>query len=90
MKEHHKAGIAYGFSQFVQYIVFAGLFYASIKVMKANPDVGFGDVFIAIFAMMFGATAAGQAQQFGPDIGKAGAAAKRIFNMIETPSSIDA
>lgn len=40
--------------------------------------------------MMFGAQAAGNAQQFGPDLGKAIAAAKRIFGIIDQPSRIDA
>jgi ATP-binding cassette subfamily B (MDR/TAP) protein 1 len=39
---------------------------------------------------MFGASHAGSAQSFGPDMGKALAAAKRIFKIIEYPSSINA
>ena len=40
--------------------------------------------------MMFGARQAGEVQQFGGDVGKATAAAKRIFNIMDYPSSIDA
>ena len=39
---------------------------------------------------MFGASHAGSAQSFGPDMGKALAAAKRILKIIEYPSSINA
>jgi ATP-binding cassette subfamily B (MDR/TAP) protein 1 len=39
---------------------------------------------------MFGAIAAGNAVQFGPDIGRAGQAADKIFTMIDTPSQINA
>lgn len=51
-----------------------------------NPD----EVFVAIFAMMFGAMAAGQAQQFGPDLGKAKQAAAKIFGIMDIPSEINA
>ena len=48
------------------------------------------DVFIALFAIMMGAQHAGMAQSFGPDMGKANAAATRIFGIKEYPSAIDA
>jgi hypothetical protein len=47
-------------------------------------------IFIAIFAMMFGAMSAGQSQQFGPDVGKAKQAACTIFSIMDVPSEIDA
>lgn len=59
LRQHHYGAIAYGFGQFVQYLVFAGLFWAGQLIQDNNPDVNALDVFIAIFAMMFGATAAG-------------------------------
>jgi hypothetical protein len=40
------------------------------------------DIFTSIFAMMYSAFQSGQAQQFGPDIGKAKSAASRIFTYI--------
>ena len=55
--------------------------------------VPFQDVdklFIAIMAMMMGAMASGQAQQFGPDIGKAKQAAAKIFGITDIPSEINA
>lgn len=39
---------------------------------------------------MFGAMQAGTAAAFGPDMGKAKAAAERVFKIIDYPSSIDA
>ena len=39
---------------------------------------------------MFGAMAAGQAQQFGPDLGKAKTAAAKIFGIMDLPSKINA
>ena len=41
------------------------------------------DIFIAIFSMVFGAMSCGQAQQFGPDLGKARRAAERIFEILD-------
>lgn len=53
---------------------------------QINPE----DVFIALFAIMFGASQAGAAGAYAPDVGKATAAAKRIFGIIEHPSTINA
>lgn len=48
------------------------------------------DVFCAIFAIFFAASRAGTAMSMGPDLAKAGSAAKTIFGIIEYPSSINA
>lgn len=48
------------------------------------------DVFIALFAIFFGASQAGTAMAMGPDMAKATAAATKIFKIIETPSQINA
>jgi len=55
-------------------------------VYNLNPE----EVFIAIFAIFFGASQAGTAMSMGPDIGKAQVAATKIFRIIETPSTINA
>lgn len=47
-------------------------------------------IFIAIFTMMMGAMSAGQSQQFGPDVGKAKAAAQTIFGIMDLKSDINA
>ena len=46
-------------------------------------------MFTAILAMMFGSTAAGQANQFGPDMRKARRAGIEIFRFIDIPSKIN-
>lgn len=48
------------------------------------------DVFIALFAILFGAMEAGSAVSMGPDFGKAQIAATKIFKIIEYPSEINA
>lgn len=45
---------------------------------------------MAIFSIMFASVEIGQSQQFGPDIGKAKAAAKKIFGIIDYPSRMSA
>lgn len=40
--------------------------------------------------MMFGAMGSAQGQQFGPDIGKAKAAANKIYKMIDEPTKVNA
>ena len=62
--------------------------------MSTNPPT-FGDldpskIFMALFAIMFGASHAGSASGWAPDAGKATQAAKRIFGVIEHPSQINA
>lgn len=47
-------------------------------------------MFTALFAIMFGAMQVGNAAAFGPDTGKAKAAAERIFGIIDYPSQINA
>jgi len=77
-------------------LIFGVLFWAGGAIMKdsTNEDgtmsINPEDVFIAIFAIMFGASHGGTAAGFGPDMGKAGAAAERVFKIIECPSTIDA
>lgn len=60
---HLKTGFAFGLSQFAQYLVFAAMFYFGGMIMKdsvdkktGQPSIDPGDVFIALFAIMFGAS----------------------------------
>lgn len=58
----------------------------TVQECSINPK----DVFIALFAIFFGAQHAGTAMSMGPDIGKAQLAATKIFKIIEYPSKINA
>ena len=80
----HYTGITYGFSQFIQFATYTILFWSAGAFMRADPFGLTGkDVFTSIFVIMFGAFAAGQAQQFGPSAGKGLKAANRIFCIID-------
>lgn len=85
-----KIGFAFAFSQFATYFVMAAMFYAGGVLMKNDPSLNPEDVFIALFVIIFGASQAGSASAFGPDMGKATGAADRIFAIIEHISPINA
>lgn len=89
IKQSHITGIIYGLSQFLIYGSIASLFYAGALLLNEYKEEPI-DMFICIFAMNFGALASGQANQFGPDVGKAKSAATRIFSVIEHPTEITA
>lgn len=69
-----------------QYMVFSAMFYFGGLIINENPDIDVESVFIAMFAIMFGASQAGSAASYGPEMGKATAASEKIFKIIEYPS----
>ena len=96
-KAHLKVGLTMGFNQFLMYSVISAMFLAggmiinsSIDEKTGRPTINSRDVFTAIFAIMMGSMQAGNAASFGPDMGKAEAAADRVFKIIEHPSKINA
>lgn len=56
------------------------------EVPISECDIDPGNVFIALFAIFFGANQMGTAAAMGPDFGKASIAATKIFNILEAPS----
>lgn len=84
IKNSHKQGFWFGFSQFTQNAAYATLFYAGSQFVYHFPNSVDGKhVFLSMFVMMFGAVSSGQASAFGPDMGKAKAAAKKIWSFID-------
>jgi len=65
LKSHLLSGFAFGFSQFVTYLIFAVLFYAGGVIIENSQDPGSSsqvkpeDVFTALFAIFFAAQQAG-------------------------------
>ena len=59
IKKSQCIGFWFGFSQFVQNAVFALLYYTGAEFNFNDPNTKGEDIFRAIFAMMFGAFAAG-------------------------------
>ena len=83
-------GFWFGFSQFVQNAVFALLYWAGAMFQADDGTQNGENLFIATFCMMFGSFAAGQANQYGPDMGKAKKSGLTIFTYIDVPSRINA
>jgi ABC-type multidrug transport system fused ATPase/permease subunit len=79
-------GMAYGFSQLMTFASIAAMFWGGGYFLSADKDLNPGDVFAALFAIMFGAMHMGEAAAFGPDMGKAQAAADKIFKIMDYPS----
>lgn len=79
-----------GFSQFItNNATLALLYWAGAKF---QVDQGFQDganIIIAIYAIRLGAFAAGTANQYGPETGKAKKAGSTIFAYIDIPSNIN-
>lgn len=56
--QSHKFGLAFGYSQFIQYAVFGALYYAGANFMEKYNEKP-GDIFTAMFSMMFSSFQAG-------------------------------
>lgn len=62
-RAHLKAGLAFGLSQFSQYLIFAAMFYFAGVIIKnsidpatGSPTIQVENVFVALFAIMFAAS----------------------------------
>ena len=88
IKKSYVSGALFGFSQFMQFGMYAILFWSGAKFVE-RYGVDPQDMFTAIYVMMFSAMGAGQAQQFGPAAGKAVEAACKVYDIIDEPSLID-
>lgn len=89
-RKAHIIGLSYGFSQFVTNITFGVLYYIAAIIYAEVDDITGEDLFVGLFAIIFGLYTAGMAGQFGADIGKAMQVAPRIFKFLEVPSKINA
>lgn len=63
-----------------------GALYTYIYSENDKEPLNPGDVFTAIFAILFGAMEAANSNTFGTDMGKATKAAVKIFSIIDIPS----
>ena len=80
-------GLTYGFSQgalFIGYII--AFRFGAFLVTRPLDDfvhTPFNDIFVVLFALVFGAMAAGQAGAFAPNYAKARLSANRIFALLD-------
>ncbi|KAI9224072.1 multidrug resistance protein 3 [Blastocladiella britannica] len=77
-----------GFSQGVMFWVFGAAFYAGFRLVF-DDGLDVGDMFQALYSVVFGAMALGQMSTFGPNIGKARIAAASFFELIDRVPPID-
>ena len=86
-------GFAYGFSQSIIFLGYIIAFRFGAFLVALPPDhllhESFSDIFRVMFALLFGAMAAGQASAFAPDYTKAKLSANRIFAMLDREPVID-
>merc|ERR1712127_771753 len=67
IRNSHLAGLVYGYSKFVENMSIGLILYFGTLIMKRDESLDGEKVFIAIFAMIFGAFTAGNAAAYGPD-----------------------
>ena len=89
-KKGNLSGIFFGFSQFLNFGIYAMIFYIGARFLT-NPDTGvdFQGMLQSIFGIMFAAMGAGNAMHFAPDLGAATNAAIDIFKILDTKPAID-
>jgi len=89
MKKSHMRGFIFGFSQCVQFFLYALLmWYGGYLVEVGATD--FATVFIVAEATMSGAWMLGQAFAFSGDFNLAVSAASRVFHLLDRKAKIDA
>ncbi|CBY32035.1 unnamed protein product [Oikopleura dioica] len=84
-------GFLYGSTLAIMYFMYAGIFRFSMYLIDAGiMDASrSSDIFRCLFALVFAGMSAGQSAGLAPDYGKAVLAARRIFKLFDTESTID-
>ena len=86
-------GVTYAFSQCVIFFMYAIVFrFGAFLILLPDGNVAqtsFNDLFVVFFALVFGATGAGQAGAFAPNYAKAKISASRIFFLLDREPKID-
>jgi len=88
VKKGNLSGIFFGLSQFVNFGIYAVVFYIGAIFIR-DIDLSFQGMLQSVFGIMFAAMGAGNAMQFAPDVGASTNAAINIFKIIDTKPAID-
>jgi len=88
VKKGNLSGIFFGLSQFVNFGIYAVVFYIGALFIR---DIGlsFQGMLQSVFGIMFAAMGAGNAMQFAPDVGASTNAAISIFKILDEKPAID-
>ena len=87
VRKGNLSGLAFGFSQFGMFFVYALVFFIG-AVFMIHIDLGYKDLFLSIFGVLFAAFGAGNAMQYAPDVGAAKTAAVNIFEILDREPTI--
>jgi len=90
VKKSHVIAIAVGFGVAIQNVTFGILYLVIAELHYYFPHLNYADMFLAMFAVIFGGFSAAQASSMGPDLAKGIDAAEKIFKIVDTPSEINA
>ena len=86
-------GVTYAFTQCVIFFMYAIVFrFGAFLITLPESNVAqteFSNLFVVFFALIFGATGAGQAGAFAPNYSKAKLSASRIFFLLDRVPKID-
>ncbi|KAM1103452.1 hypothetical protein ACFX19_012141 [Malus domestica] len=82
------SGIGFGLSLFLQFSVFACIFYAGSRLV-AEGKTTFADVFRVFFALTIATVGISQSDSLAPDISKGKSAVASIFAILDRKSKID-
>ncbi len=81
------SGILFGIGQMMPLLVYSGLFYFAARFM-----VDYGDnprnTFVAVYSLLFAASAIGQIQQHAPDMGKAYSSLFSVYGILGQETKI--
>mmetsp|Transcript_13835 Transcript_13835/g.23609 ORF Transcript_13835/g.23609 Transcript_13835/m.23609 type:complete len:1415 (+) Transcript_13835:1379-5623(+) len=88
-KESIVSGVVFGFSEFMQFAIWALSFWYGGKLVS-NSECDFLGVMQAISALLFAAMQLGMISAVMPNVSKAKIAATRIFRLIDRKSEINA
>ena len=83
-------GFGFGFGQFGTQMLLASLFLCGGLLMRYDPTIDGGKIFICIWVVLMGAYSASSANNNAPDLPKGKKAAVKIFRIIDTPTKINA
>ncbi|KAM7487975.1 hypothetical protein LguiB_025459 [Lonicera macranthoides] len=82
------SGTGWGLSMLLLFLVYATIFYAGARLVKAG-DITFPQVFRVFYGLSMAAIGISQSGAFAPDTGKAKSAAASIFVLLDQKSKLD-
>lgn len=83
VKKGNLSGLLFGASQLVMFVIFALVFYIG-TIFVRKYQLNFVDVFVAIYALTFGAMTVGNNTQMMPDLAGCKTSAAYLFAILDS------